>query len=160
MTGAEPELAIAYQKVGDILGSPLAANLGDTPGAAEVQKAIDIEEALVRRTLAKATRRTAKPSPDEPVVTAPRTAGASSMPPAGFGIMERLAALHPGDAAIEALPRHRRHRRSALRHGRPRGRSAPIPKGRAVIEAVLRDAPQDEEALRSLMANYDGIVTP
>jgi eukaryotic-like serine/threonine-protein kinase len=41
------ELATAYERVGDVLGHPYAANLGDTPGAlASYRKALAIRESL------------------------------------------------------------------------------------------------------------------
>jgi serine/threonine protein kinase/tetratricopeptide (TPR) repeat protein len=44
------ELATAYQKVGDVQGNPLDANLGDTAGArASYQKALAIRQALVKK---------------------------------------------------------------------------------------------------------------
>ncbi|HKP12597.1 MAG TPA: serine/threonine-protein kinase [Blastocatellia bacterium] len=44
------ELATAYQKVGDVQGNPLDANLGDTSGAlASYQKALAIREGLVKK---------------------------------------------------------------------------------------------------------------
>jgi eukaryotic-like serine/threonine-protein kinase len=43
----ERELATAYDRVGDVLGHPFAANLGDTPGALEsYKKALAIRESL------------------------------------------------------------------------------------------------------------------
>ncbi len=42
------EVAAAYERVGDVLGYPLAANLGDTPGALQsYHKALAIRESLV-----------------------------------------------------------------------------------------------------------------
>jgi len=44
------ELATAYQKVGDVQGNPLDANLGDTAGAlASYQKALTIREELAKK---------------------------------------------------------------------------------------------------------------
>ena len=44
----QKELAAAYERVGDVLGYPLAANLGDTPGALQsYHKALAIRESLV-----------------------------------------------------------------------------------------------------------------
>jgi tetratricopeptide (TPR) repeat protein len=52
-TSLEEELATAYEKVGDVLGYPYAANLGDAPGALQsYRKALTIRESLA----------TAKPS--------------------------------------------------------------------------------------------------
>ncbi len=46
----EAELAVAYQKVGDVQGNPLGANLGDTAGAvASYKKEVAIREALAAR---------------------------------------------------------------------------------------------------------------
>ena len=46
--GLQRELAAAYERVGDVLGQPFAASLGDTAGAMEsYSKALRIREALV-----------------------------------------------------------------------------------------------------------------
>jgi len=46
------ELATAYERVGDVLGHPYAANLGDTPGAlASYRKALAIRESLAAETM-------------------------------------------------------------------------------------------------------------
>jgi eukaryotic-like serine/threonine-protein kinase len=44
------ELAVAYEKMGDVLGRPLTANLGDTAGAlASYRKALAIREAIAQK---------------------------------------------------------------------------------------------------------------
>ena len=159
------ELAIAYQKVGEILGSPNVANLGDTAGALRsVQKAIDIEEALVR---SDPGRRSYQENLAKAYLLQSQLHGAASDERAsldaarrGLGTMERLAAAHPEDAAIRReLPRHYdRLGDVASNMGDLEDGLRQYQKAGAVIEAVLGDAPQDESALRALMANYDSIA--
>ena len=156
------ELAAAYDRVGDVLGKPFAANLGNIKGALEsYQKALRIREALVsadprnpqnRRELADSHRQIGWQLRDTEAALGPLRQA--------IAIYGQLVAEYPDDAAARlSLARTYNQLGSAL--GERAELSGALENERralALLTALHAASPRDVEIRRTLSITYDYIA--
>jgi non-specific serine/threonine protein kinase/serine/threonine-protein kinase len=159
------ELANAYEKVGDVQGSPLGANMGDTAGAiASYRKEVAIREALsaarpgdreIARDLASAYRRLGLLE-DE---TGQTQAGVANLGRAQR-LAERLVAEDGGDLRARRLlaSAHDATGLLALKTGDQAGAERHQRSALAVWESEVQAAPDDVDALRGLHLTHGALA--
>jgi eukaryotic-like serine/threonine-protein kinase len=152
------ELAAAYDRVGNVLGRPYAANLGDTKGALEsYQKALRIREALVasdarnlqaRRELAESHRQIGWQLLD--------TSGHEHLRQA-IAIYAQLALEHPDDVEIQTAVARSHNQLGTILEGLGdlSGALENERRALALLEKLLAASPGDTQLRRSLSITHD-----
>lgn len=155
--GLKRELAEAYQRVGDIQGSPFVANLGDTAGAlASFRTALDIREALLAKDpgnveLARARNSSFDKISDVLSYTGDVGGALAELRRSQEG-RERLAKEHPDDPKFrrDVAVGHLKLADVLSRTGNIPGALASMTTSRDILEAIAGSKPDDMRARRDL----------
>jgi non-specific serine/threonine protein kinase/serine/threonine-protein kinase len=155
--GLTRELALAYQRVGEVQGYTANANLGDTPGAkASFEKAVALAERLVDAAPADAPGRLTLATALEHLGTALNAAGDGAAARRALdraqGIAESLHRELPqdGDVARQLHIVLLRQGRLSQQQGQPDAALASFEAAARVDESYLAAAPGDRRARRDL----------